>query len=828
MFCSISSFATGEAGTYFNVYVPPSAVVEGKDVSLVVTALYDSTFFRINDTGEDGDTDDSASGYLMAGQSYILYLRENGVNDDAPHADENGAKQDGDHFLVTANKLVLLSQSAKSDWEHDWLPSTNKTSKGSKFFIYANEVDQSPNDLNVMAYQDSTYVSIWKISRTTHLGQGFTKVQLTNDSLVAQLMLAPGKDMIYQYHTGRDILKPGETYLIQSNKDVTVQYGALYTNEQDGGGYVPSSNGTGSGELFYFPVPFQDSLQQEIRIVSWSDNNSIVVERYNNGQWITVKQFDAVNRYKAVEWVGKTAGQTFASIFRVRCTVGKKVSVFEGNWIETGPMNTGDVASMVPSETGNSASNSFVVYMPTPGSQGTINNPLTGQKMPAKGTHAYIFGNRDSVSHVTVKDANTNGSVINRTYTIPAGFYADCELDSLQWLSIYNGTGLATSGTQRPYLIVTSDKQVSVVASNHNDNWTMFFGAAIAHGFDLSVGCNRSEAAPGDTVKFTTNINLNGNAVSHGVITQTIADGLRVLTSYIIDSTTRVKTMGTIQVNSYTGVTTVTYGTINQFNVTHLYRVITTTMAMCSFGNGGAVALHSLLSAQIDMTASVRGNTDMATGASCVASIPLRTPLQPTFNLSATSITEGQSITCTSVNTYTSYSWDFGDRNQGTGRSVYHTYQASGNFYITLTATNAAGCKGTSGKTVSVVLRHCTTHDDDHELHGCAEQCHEADHSGGGHEEKSLDVTSVEPVEDVKEPSIWSNANRIYIDFKDETEVNAQIKVINLLGQEIGGDRFTGNSYYIREMEGVSTGYFIVTVKNKEKIYSKKVFIAAR
>ena len=820
--------ATGEAGTYFNIYIPPSAVTDGKDVSLVVTALYDSTFFRINDTGEDGDTDDSASGYLMAGQSYVLFLRDNGVNDDAPHAGETGAKQDGDHFLVTGSKLILVSQAVKSDWQHDWLPSTNKTSKGTKFFIYANEVGISPNDLNVMAYQDSTFVSIWKISRSTNSGTGFTKVQLTNDSLIAQLVLAPGKDMIYQYHTGRDILKPGETYLIQSNKDVTVQYGALYGDEQDGGGYVPSSNGTGSGELFYFPVPFEDSLQQEIRIVSWSANNNIVLERYSNGQWITVKQFDSVNRYKAVEWVGKNSGQTFATVFRVRCTAGKKVSVFEGNWIETGPMNTGDISSMVPSETGNSASNSFVVYMPTPGSQGNITNPLTGLKMPAKGTHAYIFGNRDSVSHVTVKDANTNGAVINRTYTVPAGFYADCELDSLQWLSIYNGTGLLADGPQRPYLIITSDKQVSVNASNHNDNWTSFFGAAIAHGFDLTMSSNRPDAAPGDTVKFTTNVNLNGNTITHGVITQTIANGLRVLTSYVIDSTTRVKTMGTIHVNNATGVTTVTYGTINQFTTTHLYRVITNAMATCSFANGGAIALHSLLGAETDMAATVHGNTEMATANLSIASLALRAPLQPTFSVSATNITEGESVTCTSNSTYTSYNWNFGDHSQGTGHSICHTYQATGNFYIALTVSNAAGCTATTGKTVEVATRHCVTQCNNNELHGCVQQCHAPEPAEGDNDEKSMDATSVNTVEEVKEPAIWSNGDRLYIDFKDESEVNAQIKVFNLLAQEIGGDRFTGDLNYMRQMDGFITGYYIVSVKNKEKIYSKKVFISSR
>ncbi|HWB61872.1 MAG TPA: hypothetical protein VG603_00070, partial [Chitinophagales bacterium] len=50
------SFCTGEAGTYFNIFVPPSNETEGRDVALVVTAINDNTHFNIDDTGEDGDT----------------------------------------------------------------------------------------------------------------------------------------------------------------------------------------------------------------------------------------------------------------------------------------------------------------------------------------------------------------------------------------------------------------------------------------------------------------------------------------------------------------------------------------------------------------------------------------------------------------------------------------------------------------------------------------------------------------------------------------------------------------------------------------------------
>jgi len=129
--------AVGEASTYFEIYVPPNNDAVGRDVCLIVTAIFDNTSFTILDDNADGDDDDTVSGVLNAGQSYILYIRENGINDDAPHRGENATKHDGDYFIVTSDNLVLASQSTNSDWQHDWVPATNKSSKGKKFIIYS-------------------------------------------------------------------------------------------------------------------------------------------------------------------------------------------------------------------------------------------------------------------------------------------------------------------------------------------------------------------------------------------------------------------------------------------------------------------------------------------------------------------------------------------------------------------------------------------------------------------------------------------------------------------------------------------------------------------
>ncbi|QGW26965.1 hypothetical protein [Phnomibacter ginsenosidimutans] len=131
------ALATGEPSTYFQIFVPPNNDAVRRDAALIITAIYDSTSFDIIDDGADGDTDDSKKGMLMAGQSYVLYIRDNGINDDARYASGGVLKWDGDYYIVKSDKLLFASQSTNSDWQHDWVPSTDKKSIGQKFIIYS-------------------------------------------------------------------------------------------------------------------------------------------------------------------------------------------------------------------------------------------------------------------------------------------------------------------------------------------------------------------------------------------------------------------------------------------------------------------------------------------------------------------------------------------------------------------------------------------------------------------------------------------------------------------------------------------------------------------
>lgn len=475
---ALPAFATGDAATYFNVYVPAGNENSRKDVYVVVTALYDNTSFSIADDGADGDTDDSKSGILMQGQSYVLFLRENGINDDAAHPGEANAKQDGDYLVITSNKAVTAVQGTLSAWQHDWATSFNKTSKGEQFVIYSNTTNgSSVNDLNVFAYEDSTTVVVRKISLSALNKQGFTKVDMAHGTVVMTKTIQPGKDLIHYFSDGKDILQAGETYVVTANKPVTVQYGALAGDSRDAGGYVPSSNGLSSGSLFYFAVPYQSGGAQEIRITSWDDNNDIILERYTAAGWVNVKTFRNVKSMKPVDWIGATYGKSYANEFRVSCTPGKRVSVLEANFMETGTPGSADMATMAATANGTAADKTFLVYMAPPSRQNKMTNPFTGRKLTDQ-THAYVYARTKCI--VIVKDANTNGTKINRKYTIEAGSYADVSLDMYDWKSIFNGTGLAASGSDRPYLIIQATDAVTVMAANTNDNWLMSIGSPYA------------------------------------------------------------------------------------------------------------------------------------------------------------------------------------------------------------------------------------------------------------------------------------------------------------------------------------------------------------
>jgi FG-GAP-like repeat/ASPIC and UnbV len=598
--------ATGEASTYFGIFVPPNNDLARRDVCLIVTAIYDNTYFSILDDDMDGDSDDSVTGNLMAGQSYILYIRENGVNDDAPHPGEGSSKQDGDYFIVTSDKLVLTSQSTNSDWQHDWVPATNKTSKGQRFIIYAPPTSFSNRDLNAYAYEDSTEITIRKISWANQTGSGLTNVDMTLNNIEAQRTLNIGEDIIFTYHDGRDIMEPGATYVVEANKDITVQYGALWSNSRDGGGYVPSSNGSSSGELFYFTVHYQANREQEIRIVSWDDSNNIDLEYYANGSWLSVSSW-SLDNLESGDWVSYTGN--IDKVFRLTCSPGKKVSVFEANWLETGSPGTSDVASMMSSASGQSASTSFLAYMAPPGKEVNVTDPFTGEKF-SYGSHLYIFA-RDT-AHVTVKDAYTNGGTIDRTYTILPERYIDCYLDLDEWKSIYNGDGNPNSGAERPYLLIQSDSEISIFNTNFNDNWMAYLGTAQTQDFSVEDSTATSTSMPGDTVRLISLISIEDQTVLSTEINVFVGDGASAMTSTFFDVTNDNSIAGEITFNSNTNQSEISFQNAPDLISINEYKVETDILMNVNYQNGDPIPDRTVISVETTVSGTVNGTYQQA------------------------------------------------------------------------------------------------------------------------------------------------------------------------------------------------------------------------
>ncbi|MEN7549283.1 FG-GAP-like repeat-containing protein [Rapidithrix thailandica] len=603
-YISFQAFATGEPSTYFNIFIAPNNDPVQRNAALIITAIYDSTSFEIIDDDMDGDSDDSFSGLLMAGQSYILYIKDNGINDDAKYASGGVLKQDGDYFIITSDKLVYASQSTDSDWQHDWVPATNKTSKGERFIVYAPKISSSNRDLNVFAYEDETTVTVRKISTGTTLQTGYTNVDIKSRETIIQRTMNIGQDLINYFTDGQNVMESGHTYLVESNKPVTVQYGALHHNARDGGGYVPSSTGGSSGELFYFSVPYQAGGEQEIRIVSIDDDNDVYLERYSNGNWVALKNW-TLDSLNTAEWVGKKEGNvTYPTVFKVTCTAGKKVLVLEANWMETGSPGTSDMATMVTSMSGKTAGKEFLVYLPPPGWENNVINPFTGNKFTAA-SHAYLFAFNKDVT-VTVKDAYTQGQSLNRTYQIEKGRYADFFLELEEWKAIYNGDGNPDSGPERPYVIIEADQNISVMVSNFNDNWMNYFGSSLEQSFSQSSTTPSSKLIPGDTVTVQTVINNESDYdITEANIKVLVPDGLTPLQSTLTNLTTLETDTATFTQNSTTGENTGTFDEVTNLSSNTNYEVSTLLITNIQYYDGEIVSDNTVLSVETVTSGSV-------------------------------------------------------------------------------------------------------------------------------------------------------------------------------------------------------------------------------
>lgn len=462
-------WAVGEAATTFQIYVPPNADYSFRRVMLVVTALSDLTSVNIVDDDADGDDDDSALGVqLSAGQSYVVRIADGAVNDDMG----GGAKHDGDYFRINATLPVLVQMATNSGWQHDWVPAASHGSIGERFLIYSPPLT-SDGDLDLFAYQDETVVEVYDVTVSPTTSSGPTAVDLSAGALLLRATLQTGEDLNAVHGVGLDLLDGGHTYMVLASKPVTALYGALgadhysyNTQARDGGGFVPASNGSAAGDLFYFRIPHDRGRQgeKELRVVAY-DSTEVVLDGWSadSGAWTEIDRA-TLQALQHLDYTGYGSGLfRDADLYRLRATSGTRVTAFEANWLETGSYGTSDFASFTSAGDGVGVGTRFLTYLGPPGRETQV--PGLGDYF----THVYLYTAETAGATAVITDADSGGTLFSRTVQIASGGYADVRLTRSEFDALrHPDQGI------RPYLDIQSDGLIAALSTNWNDNFMTY------------------------------------------------------------------------------------------------------------------------------------------------------------------------------------------------------------------------------------------------------------------------------------------------------------------------------------------------------------------
>lgn len=483
--------ALGNAATHFSVFAPPNNSNNGRYSMVIITAQSDgvggSTHVNLTDDGADGDTDDSASFDLTRGQSRVTYLYQGSVNDDA------GGKWDGDLFDIQANAPVTVLLATRSDWEHDWATADNNSGLGQAFYLFAPDGTGSLRDVNAFAYTDNTRLRVLELSTSALTTTGTTALT-TNPRVLFETTLQAGEDLMVRHRLGIDVMIPGRTYLVEASAPITVLTGALddlqnRSQARDGGGFVPSSNGSSTGELFYFTVPHDPGHrnEEELRIVGYDSGTTVTLQGWDSttSAWATVGTYSLPNAFDHADVVG-----TNYDLFRLTTNAGHRVSVFEGNWLETGSIGTSDIASYVSSDNGTASGTDFLAYLAPPGYQTSVAG-IAGTY-----SHLFLFA-RAAGATVYVTDADTGGTYFSQTLTVAPNTAGDVRVTSTQW----NAMNAPASG-RRPYLRVHSTAPIAVWSNNFNDNWLSYAASAASANPTLAIDASMPSVQCGQRVSF--------------------------------------------------------------------------------------------------------------------------------------------------------------------------------------------------------------------------------------------------------------------------------------------------------------------------------------
>ena len=163
------------------------------------------------------------------------------------------------------------------------------------------------------------------------------------------------------------------------------------------------------------------------------------------------------------------------------------------------------------------------------------------------------------------------------------------------------------------------------------------------------------------------------------------------------------------------------------------------------------------------------------------------------FQMSADTVEALQSVVLTASATgAASYEWNLGNGLTATGANVTVNYAEPGVYTLSLLVTSQSGCGATQTQTITVM---------------------------------PASTTGLNSITGTGKLNIWSNSNRVFVDFTALQKVNASITIYNILGQELCSDYYVSSNIYQKEIDNIDAAYLIVRVKNDDEVITKKVFI---
>ncbi len=508
------------AGTDFYFYV--FAIYGGKQPQIDPIAYADHTQIQLVDVTDSPMYSSGATSVVRDADGTIVGTWMLNAGEDLLDVYDTEVNLEVGHtYHLIANKRVTLQYGTlgrKTNGRRDggaYVPSKNGYSAGRTFYfgIPYDKGRPQERELRIVSYDHGADVSVRGWNPVAQQWENVTSTSLGPNEHLELIGSSLGKDYYFF-----EVLSTANVSVFETNWFETGSYGT-----SDIATYISSAAGTGAGKHFetYMGPPATEPnfasgsgtiklshlyvfANQETDVVAYdSDTYGEWVELYNatdqpvdiSGWSLTNVQGDALvlpdgatipakgyylleNHERATEAPADFVYGTLYPYFKLgngadtlTLSSGGDYSdtlSYDETWGEHGiyhsleridPTNATTLASNWTDGVlwHNTASNNLGAYFGSPGGQNSAYHE-DGQGSPG----------------VVINEIMTGR--IWRHFTIPAGGFHDIALDVTEWQAIHSGKrpNAGPQDPEGPYIIVESDKPVSVLDTNWNDNWMTY------------------------------------------------------------------------------------------------------------------------------------------------------------------------------------------------------------------------------------------------------------------------------------------------------------------------------------------------------------------